>query len=406
MTDNFSHFQNGTLSSAAPQIKRVNPLPTSGRLTPELVRKRWQYLDLPSAQSALLDPVTEDEMLSYHKNIEHFIGTIKLPVGIAGPLLVNGQYTQAQYCIPLATTEAALVSSYHRGCRLITAAGGANVLVLREGVTRTPGFAFACLADAAEFIRWVSEQFTVLKSIAESTTQHGQLQEIDVEMEGNHVYLIFQFFTEDASGQNMVTIATQAAFDYVRQHSPISPRHAFLDANLSGDKKANSHAMRHVRGKKVTAEIHIAESLIQRYLHTTSEAMIEFGLMANNGGQLNGTIGTNAHYANALAAFYIACGQDAACVAESAVGMTRFERSVHGGLCASVTLPNIMVGTVGGGTHLPSQKACLELLGLHGSGHARALAEVLAAVCLAGELSIVGAFCAGHFTRAHHKLAR
>ncbi|MFC3024905.1 hydroxymethylglutaryl-CoA reductase [Vibrio zhugei] len=406
MTDNFSHFYHRTRSAHATQERRSPALPASGRLTPELVNKRWQHFALPEAQAALLDPITEETMHSYTKNIEHFIGTVKLPVGIAGPILVNGQHAQAEFCIPLATTEAALVSSYHRGCRLITAAGGASTLVLQEGVTRTPGFAFACLADAARFIGWVSEHVADLKSVAESTTQHGQLQDIEVEMEGNHVYLVFQFFTEDASGQNMVTIATQAAFDYVMQHSPVEPRQAFLDANLSGDKKANSHVMRHVRGKKVTAEVHIAESLIQRYLHTTSDAMIEFGLMANNGGQLNGTIGTNAHYANALAAFYIACGQDAACVAESAVGITRFERSIHGGLCASVTLPNIMVGTVGGGTQLPSQKACLELLGLNGSGHARALAEVLAAVCLAGELSIVGAFCAGHFTRAHHKLAR
>ncbi|SJL84681.1 hydroxymethylglutaryl-CoA reductase [Vibrio palustris] len=406
MIDNSSRFQPCQIDSVNTDDARPLDLPASGRLTPHLVNKRWQQITQPEAQAALLDHQTEQTMMTYQKNIEHFIGTVKLPVGIAGPIMVRGQYAQGEFIIPLATTEAALVSSYHRGSRLITAAGGADVMVLREGVTRTPGFAFDCLADAAQFITWVSQQFHWLTSLAERTTHHGKLQNIQVEMEGNHVYLIFEFFTEDASGQNMVTIATQAAFDYVMNNSPVTPRHAFLDANLSGDKKANSHALRHVRGKKVTAEIHIPERLIERYLHTSSDAMIEFGLMANNGGQLNGTIGTNAHYANALAAFYIACGQDAACVAESAIGMTRFERSVHGGLCASVTLPNIMVGTVGGGTQLPSQKACLDLLGLHGPGHAKALAEVLAATCLAGELSIVGAFCAGHFTRAHHKLAR
>lgn len=134
--------------------------------------------------------------------------------------------------------------------------------------------------------------------------------------------------------------------------------------------------------------------------------MMQFTQMSTVGATLSGTIGINAHYANALAALYIACGQDAACVAESAIGMTRIEVDRNGDLYASVTLPNLMLGTVGGGTGLPSQKACLELMGLHGAGKSQALAEVCAALCLAGELSIVGAFCAGHFSRAHHKLAR
>jgi hydroxymethylglutaryl-CoA reductase (NADPH) len=134
--------------------------------------------------------------------------------------------------------------------------------------------------------------------------------------------------------------------------------------------------------------------------------MCQFGRMNTLGATLSGSIGVNAHYANALAALYIATGQDPACVAESAVGVTRMDLNKAGDLHASVTLPNIMVGTVGGGTRLPSQKACLDIMGLSGNGSARALAEITAALCLAGELSIVGAFCAGHFSRAHQKLAR
>ncbi|MCX9564905.1 3-hydroxy-3-methylglutaryl-CoA reductase, partial [Vibrio cholerae] len=204
----------------------------------------------------------------------------------------------------------------------------------------------------------------------------------------------------DACGQNMVTIATHAVFEFIMRHSPVAPVQAFLDGNLSGDKKANSYTLRSVRGKKVSAEVHLSAELVKKYLHTTPEQMVQFGQMTTVGGALSGAIGVNAHYANALAALYIACGQDAACVAESAIGMTRMEIHPHGGLYASVTLPNLMVGTVGGGTHLPSQHACLSLMGLAGQGHARALAEVAAALCLAGELSIVGAFCAGHFSRA------
>lgn len=386
--------------------KPQNTLPASSKLTPNTVNNRWDCLNQPDARAALLDPTTEQTMDAYSKNIEYFIGSVKVPVGIAGPLRVHGLHANGDYNIPLATTEAALVASYHRGSKLITRAGGASAMLLNEGVTRTPAFAFYNLAQAGQFVAWVVTQYDTFKTIAETTTAHGKLHDINVNIEGNHVYLVFEYLTGDASGQNMVTIATHAIFEFIMQHSPIEPDYAFLDGNLSGDKKANSHSLRSVRGKKVTAEVHLSAELVRKYLHTTPEKMVRFGQVTTIGGALSGTIGVNAHYANALTALYIACGQDPACVAESAVGMTRMELNRDGGLYTCVTLPNIMVGTVGGGTHLPSQKACLDILGLAGSGNARALAEVTASLCLAGELSIVGAFCAGHFSRAHHKLAR
>lgn len=405
---NMATLDNDTLTEQlAPRFHRPNVrLTPSPALNEQQISKRWQKLAAPQAQALLLDEHTARTMQAYQKNIEYFIGTVKMPVGIAGPLRVNGSHAQGDYLVPLATTEAALVASYHRGSQLITAAGGACALLINEGVTRTPVFAFLSLAHAGQFVAWVTSQFEQMKAIAESTTAHGKLKDIQVNIEGNHVYLVFEYTTGDASGQNMVTIATHAVFEFILSHSPIEPTQAFLDGNLSGDKKANSYTLRSVRGKKVTAEVHLSAELVKKYLHTTPEQMVQFGQMTTVGGALSGTIGINAHYANALAALYIACGQDAACVAESAIGMTRMEIHPHGGLYASVTLPNLMVGTVGGGTHLPSQHACLSLMGLAGQGKARALAEVAAALCLAGELSIVGAFCAGHFSRAHHKLAR
>ncbi|SEG02107.1 hydroxymethylglutaryl-CoA reductase [Vibrio hangzhouensis] len=382
---------------------RVNRSPY---LTERNVNYRWKALGNEECRRQLLDPHTQEQMALYSKNIEFFVGTLKMPVGTAGPLRVNGLFAQGDYQVPLATTEAALVASYNRGANLITASGGASAMLLNEGVTRTPGFAFKSLIEAGQFVAWLVTQFDHFKVLAESTTSHGKLSDINVNIEGNHVYLVFEYLTGDASGQNMVTIATNVVFDYILAHSPIDPDYAFLDGNLSGDKKANSQTLRSVRGKKVTAEVTIPEELVQKYLHTTPKKMAQFGQMTTVGGALSGTIGINAHYANALAALYIACGQDAACVAESAIGMTRMEVTDEGQLYASVTLPNLMVGTVGGGTGLPSQKACLDLLGLHGNGKSQALAEVAATLCLAGELSIVGAFCAGHFSRAHHKLAR
>ncbi|MGL6259952.1 hydroxymethylglutaryl-CoA reductase [Vibrio sp. WXL103] len=390
-----------------PRLGRAkNRLTPSPYISDKNLKRRWDKINNAQWQSLLLDDTTREQADVYNKNIEYFIGTVKMPVGVAGPLRVNGLFAQDDYLIPLATTEAALVASYHRGSQLLTAAGGVSAMLLNEGVTRTPGFAFYSLVEAGQFVAWAVTQYGAFKQIAEATTSHGKLKDINVNIEGNHVYLVFEYLTGDASGQNMVTIATNAVFEYIMDNSPVSPEFAFLDGNLSGDKKATAQTLRSVRGKKVTAEAHIPAELVEKYLHTTPERMMQFAQMTTVGGTLSGTIGINGHYANALAALYIACGQDAACVAESAVGMTRLEVDRDGGLYASVTLPNIMVGTVGGGTGLPTQKACLEMMGLHGNGKSQALAEVAAALCLAGELSIVGAFCAGHFSRAHHKLAR
>lgn len=382
---------------------RLTPSPYISQKTLE---KRWQKIDPLTEKKHLLDEHTLEHAEHYNKNIEHFIGTVKLPVGIAGPLRVNGLYANDDYLVPLATTEAALVASYNRGSQLITAAGGSSAMLINEGVTRTPVFAFHNIADAGQFVAWVVTQYDHFKQVAESTTSHGKLHDININIEGNHVYLVFEFHTGDASGQNMVTIATNEVYRYILEHAPIEPKESFLDGNLSGDKKPNAHTMRHVRGKKVTAEVTLSRHLVEKYLHTTPEKMVKFGQMTTTGSALSGGIGVNAHYANALAALYIACGQDAACVSESAIGITRMELNPQGALYACVTLPNIMVGTVGGGTGLPSQKACLDILGLHGNGKAKALAEVAAALCLAGELSIVGAFCAEHFSKAHQKLAR
>jgi hydroxymethylglutaryl-CoA reductase (NADPH) len=225
-------------------------------------------------------------------------------------------------------------------------------------------------------------------------------------MEGDHVYLVCTYTTGDAAGQNMVTLATEALCREIEARCPIAPLYWFVETNLSGDKKATAISFTSVRGRKACAEILLPAELVSAQLHTTPERMHDYWRMSALGGVMSGSLGVQGHYANGLAALYLATGQDVACVAESAVGVTRFELREGGALYASVTLPNIMMGTVGGGTGLPTQAAALNILGLGGEGKARALAEVAAALCLAGELSIIGALAAGHFTRAHADLAR
>jgi hydroxymethylglutaryl-CoA reductase (NADPH) len=257
-------------------------------------------------------------------------------------------------------------------------------------------------------VQWCLEHDADIRAAAESTTHHGRLQNLRFNVEGNRVYLLCEFTTGDASGQNMVTIAAQAICSLLEARCPIKPARSFLESNFSGDKKTSTQSFQTVRGRKVTAEVRVPRSLVERMLHTTPERMVEYWEISAMGGILSGTIGIQGHYANGLAALFIACGQDAACVSEASVGVTRFE--IDGGgegfLYACVTLPNLIVGTVGGGTGLPSQRACLDILGLAGPGNARAFAEVSAALVLAGELSITAALCANQFAKAHARLAR
>lgn len=382
-------------------------VPGASLTTQESVERRWRNLRIPQVSAdALWDEATARTSEIFSGHIENLIGTIKLPVGVAGPLRVNGIHAQGDYFIPLATTEAALVASYHRGAIVLSESGGCTSLLIAEGVSRAPGFAFANLIEAGQFVAWAVGEVEKFREIAKTTTRHGSLTDLRFSVEGNHVYLIFEYLTGDAAGQNMVTIATQAICDYIGVASPVKPEYSFVEANLSGDKKASAQSFQSVRGKKVSAEVLIPAAVLEKRLHTSAKRMTDYWRMSAMGGVLSGTIGVQGHYANGLAALYIACGQDAACVSESAVGVTRFEECDSGALYAAVTLPNLIVGTVGGGTSLPSQRACLEILGLHGEGKARALAEVTAALCLAGEISIIAALSAQEFTRAHHKLAR
>jgi hydroxymethylglutaryl-CoA reductase (NADPH) len=392
----------------APRHEPAGPrVPGGSDVTEAALEERWTLPGLgPAAKAELADPLTVRQRDAYARNIENFIGTVKVPVGLAGPLRVNGLHAHGDFYVPLATTEAALVASYSRGSQVVTEAGGCSALVLNESVSRWPGFAFETLAEAGLFVAWAAGSMDILKAVARETTRHGELVNMQLTVEGNHVYLGLEFTTGDASGQNMVTIAAEAVCRHIEAHTPVRPQYWFVEANMSGDKKATTHSFMSVRGKKVSAEVVLPADVIERRLHTTAARMLDYWRMSALGGVMTGSIGVHGHYANGLAALFIACGQDAACVAEAAVGVTRFEARPDGSLYAAVTLPNLIVGTVGGGTGLPSQKAALDIMGLSGAGHARALAEVAAGLALAGELSIIGALTAGHFTRAHQRLAR
>ncbi len=372
------------------------------------VEKYWDRLKETASDAdrdALADPMTMADPGQFSANIENFIGTVKVPVGIIGPLRINGLNALGDYHVPMATTEAALVASYARGAYAATKSGGISTALLYEGVIRTPAFVFDGLLNAGMFVEWIVREIEALKSIAESTTAHGKLISVEPVIDNNVVFLICRYTTGDAAGQNMVTIATNAMCEDIKSRCPVTINEWYIEGNFSGDKKASFLGLVTGRGRKVSASVTLPAKVVEATLGTSVQAMLDYGKVANLGSHLSGQLGAQAHFANGLAALYIATGQDAACVAESAMGITRMEARGDDLFC-SVTMPNILVGSVGGGTSLPSQSAGLNILGLKGAGKGAALAEVAAATCLCGEISIVAAIAAGHFTRAHENLAR
>lgn len=339
-------------------------------------------------------------------NIENYIGMAQIPVGLAGPLLVNGKDAKGDFLIPLATTEGALIASYSRGIKACRKSGGITSVCLVEGVQRSPYFRFNTVVEVGMFINWVHENTEKFHEIVGTSSRHARLNEINSNIEGNSVILIFEFMTGDAAGQNMVTICTDRICKYILENFHIKPQEWYIESNYSGDKKATALSFANVRGKKVTAEIVLPEQIVKDVLKTTPRKIEKYWIASTLAVTQSGAIGAQGHVANGLTALFIACGQDVACISESSVGLTRMQTTENGDLYVSVTLPSLIVGTVGGGTALPTQNECLNLLGCAGAGKARKFAEICCAVALAGELSIASAMSADHFTSAHEKLGR
>lgn len=377
-------------------------LSNSNSLTKSSTEDKRAAKVIPHLLGETPNPSTSD----LRGNIENYLGMARVPVGLAGPLLMRGEHARGEYRVPLATTEGALVASFTRGMKAITLSGGAVARVISEGVQRAPYFRFGDLATAVDFLLWLDGHRSDFERITGENSRFAKLTSVTPALEGNAVTLMVEFTTGDAAGQNMVTICTDRICRFIVKNYPGKIVEWYLEVNASGDKKASRASFRGVRGKRVCAEIIVPRDIVVSVLKTTPETIDRFGRAACYGALQSGTIGVHAHLANGLTGLFIACGQDVACVAEAAVGTVRMEVTDEGDLYASVTLPNMIVGTVGGGTSLPTQRECLEILDCYGAGKARHFAEIAAGVCLAGELSILAALSAGHFSAAHEQLGR
>ena len=342
---------------------------------------------------------------SMRGNVENPIGSVQMPLGVAGPLHVRGANASGVFYVPLATTEGALVRSYERGMVTITRAGGAETWIQGDITNQiSPNFFFKGVSEAAEFAENLPRYFEHIKAAAESTTSHGKLRRIQPHPVGRQVMLTFYYDTGDAQGMNMIAKATEAACEYIVEQGLAHSYQIF--SGLSTEKRAGGHLFAGGKGRTVTAGALIPAQTARTYLRTEPAQFRDLWQNTMLGHTRGAILGYNGHLANGLTALFIATGQDVANVVNAATGVTNFEVTSDGDLYASVTLPAMTLATVGGGVAIGSSKECLEMMDCFGGGKADKLAEITAATLLAGEISFGAAIASGEFVQAHEQYGR
>ena len=372
---------------------------------PAAIKRRQEFVQLTSgARIEHLARFSFDPRTTIG-NIESLTGAAQVPLGMAGPLRVNGEYARGDFLIPLATTEGTLVASYNRGMKVLNLSGGATTTIADARMQRAPVFVFASARHARAFRDWVDLHFDEIRRAAEMTSRVAKLLAIETYLSNNFAFLRCDFETGDAAGQNMVGRATLAACEWIVSANGTVLRY-HLESNVATDKKVSHINLLHTRGKRVTAEATIPCAVLRDELRVDAESLRDLGVVGNVGAFLAGATNNGLHAANALAAMFIATGQDVANVAEGSAAVIYGERMPNGDFYISITIPSLIVATHGGGTSLATQRECLAILGCDGSGHVNKLAEIMTAVALAGELSLAAAISSREWVAAHERLGR
>lgn len=370
----------------------------------ETIEERRKFVEKTAGVSLKAITVYPKELEEASQiNCENMIGATSLPLGIAGPLKIQTK----NYYIPLCTTEGALVASVNRGCKAISLSGGANVLVENIGATRGPVFSTSGIKESWRLKKWLVTHFDIIDHCSRETSSHLRLLKLDVQVVGKQVFVRFYFDTQDAMGMNMATIASARIVKLIEEQTGI--KCLAVAGNYDIDKKPSFLNFISGRGKKVWAEVVLKKKVIEEVLKTTPDNLHKaVEAKCHLGSIMAGSLGFNAHFANIIAAIFLATGQDAAHVVEGSLGVTTTE-IVDNGLYISVYLPDLMVGTIGGGTYLPAQKEALEILGIAGGKkgiNATRFAEIIGTSVLAGEISLLSSISEGSLASAHQKLAR
>ena len=338
-------------------------------------------------------------------NIENFTGVAQVPIGFAGPLRVDGEHAVGEFLIPLATTEGTLVASYNRGIKTLNLSGGVRCTVLSDRMQRAPVFVFDSAREARDFRGWVVENFDAIRDAAEATSNVAKLQDIDTYLSNKFAFLRFNYTTGDAAGQNMVGRATFAACSWILERTT-TVRKFYLESNLATDKKASQINVMRTRGKRVAAEATIPRDVLIEQMRVEPEALFYHYNVSNVGALLSGANNNGCHSPNAITAMFIATGQDVANVSESSAGILYVELTPEKDLYISLTIPSLIVATHGGGTALPTQRECLSVMGCRGRGSVNKLAEIVAGVALAGEISLASAISSLDWVSSHEKYGR
>ncbi len=377
----------------------------------EIIAERQRFLEEKSGARLQHTRHFSFEPDSMEGNCEHLFGVAQVPIGVAGPLLVNGEHAKGEFYVPMATIEGTLVASYNRGMRVIRESGGVTTTVVSEAMQRAPVFMFKSARDGRDFVSWLQDNFEAIKAQAESTTSVGKLLEIETYPAHNMVFTRFDYSTGDAAGQNMTGKATFVACEWIRANYPTLRTYG-LSGGWDTEKKTSFVNSLKGRGRKVTAELTIPRQVLEEVLRTTPEQLRNSHGINTLSAYMTGASNNAAHPANGLAALYMATGQDMANIGEANQCSVYSYVTNTGDLYYSITLPALIMATYGGGTSLATQRECLELMGCYGKDKAYKLLEIAAGTVVAGELSLVSAARTdkktgtNEWVNAHEKLGR
>ena len=342
------------------------------------------------------------------KNCEHMFGAVPIPVGYAGPLNVtfsNKENTTVH--LPLATVEGALVASVNRGCKAISQSGGATAKSVYHGMSRSMCFKVNKDGERS-LIGFIESKSDDWKKVGEETSEHLKILSSTIDHQNGYVFLTLNCDTDQAMGMNMVTIASATIGNWIKENAESPVEFVTAAGNVDSDKKPSKRTHDLGRGYDVTAEVILKSEVIESVLKSDPKLILEVAKgKLETGSKLAGALGKNMHSANVIAALYLATGQDAAHTVEGSLTDTSVEE-VSEGLKVSVRCPAILVGVRGGGTTLPAQKECLDLI-LNGKSSlhpCKQLAESIGAAVLAGEISLLAAQASHHLAKAHEELGR
>jgi hydroxymethylglutaryl-CoA reductase (NADPH) len=392
--------------SIAERVQRTTvPHDKENDQTPQMVQARQKFVEeYTGVKLQHIDKFSFDPAAT-RGNIENFTGVAQIPIGFAGPVKINGEHAQGEFLVPLATTEGTLVASYNRGIKVLNLSGSVMCTVVGDSMQRAPVFVFANARDARDFVVWVDENLGKIREEAEATSSVAKLTYIDRYLSNKLVFLRFNYTTGDAAGQNMVGRATFAACSWILENHP-KIVHFYLESNFATDKKSSQINVMRTRGKRVTAEATIPRDVLIQNMRVDPETLNYHAGIANVGAFISGANNNGCHSPNGITAMFIATGQDVANVAESSAGIVYTEVTPERDLYISITIPSLIVATHGGGTGLATQRECLEILGCVGRGKVKKLAEIIAGVVLAGEISLAAAISSLDWVSSHEQYGR